>query len=247
MTTYDQAVAEFRQLDEEIESDQWRQADIAAELYRAGASQVQIADDVHKSQQHISLLCRMSERYTSSSKPEFSSAYAEMKEGPDWEEKQAIRRAKSALAKLPPRQRVEVMENASDELPPEQQAELVDRWLENAPLSGPSLTPDERQRVQDGTKDTERTAREIDLGKQQTREQIVGGKELLADVVEARNRLDTVVTKWGRRSINLFPAEVEVLAIEVAAMHRAADQIAQFRHGREDMDDEWQRLNEGAR
>lgn len=55
----DQGVAEFRQLDEQIEQDRWRQAEILYELVEQGNSRRQLGRDLGQDDRHIGRLYRV--------------------------------------------------------------------------------------------------------------------------------------------------------------------------------------------
>jgi hypothetical protein len=110
-------VIEFLHLDEEIETDQWRQAELTW-IYAAPRGMgdkltlVAWAGQVHKSERHVGVLWRMWEDHLKSTSDDlgpFNETYQRTSEGDDWQERQAARRAGSALSKLEPAERAKVI------------------------------------------------------------------------------------------------------------------------------------------
>lgn len=236
MTTYHDAVTEFRQLDDSIETGQWRQAQITWEQLEAGKSAKQWARDVGKSDTHVRTLYKVWDAKSTSrltATVSFNEAYQQATDGPDWEEKQALRRAKSALRQLPPERQVEVMEDASDELPAEQQAQLVDRWTD-------PLTKDERARVSRDHKDRER---EIKARlSQQPDAADFNELNLIGAMTNLRLEVEGLVAEWSHRSLDPSPEAADILAQELAGIKRGVELIAEIIQGGEGMDAELQRL-----
>lgn len=114
---YQEAVIEFRRLDDEIEADQWRQAELVWEQVQAGASRLSLARDTRKDDKHIGVLYRVWDRHGSVPAPNrsvtFADAYRMAETSADTpEEASAIKnvnRASSALGQLPRRARAEVI------------------------------------------------------------------------------------------------------------------------------------------
>lgn len=127
---YTEAVTEFRELDEQVEAGQWRQAQIIWEQVEAGASRVSLARDTGKSDKHIGTLYLVwASKSTSNSSVTFNEAYQVAAEGEGWQGAQAIRRARSATSKLPAEEKAALADDLIDELPPERQASIVGKWL----------------------------------------------------------------------------------------------------------------------
>jgi hypothetical protein len=104
---YQEAVAEFRNLDESIESGQWRQAQITWDQITSGVSQVRWAQDIGKGRRHVQVLYKVWDRWqVAAGRPAFAEAYRTAEtdaESP--EEATTIKdanRAASALDKLGP-------------------------------------------------------------------------------------------------------------------------------------------------
>jgi hypothetical protein len=114
---YEQAVAEFRSLDENIEAGQWRQAQITWEQIESGTTQKQWASAVGKGRAHISALYRVwAERQSSGNlgvAVSFADAYRMASTGSDTpEEASAVmnaHRAASSLGKLPSKSRAAII------------------------------------------------------------------------------------------------------------------------------------------
>ena len=254
MTIYDDAVTEFRQLDESIESGQWRQAELtfenaAPDGTRDGrGSLTSWAKKVGKSVEHIRTLWHMWDDLDPSTRhdqlPPFNETYQRTREGADWEEKQALRRARSAIGKLTPEQKAEVVDDTIDELSPDQQAQVLDRWTpEQERNLRDRLTPGERELANERAKNTERQIREHeaeDGAHPQPRLPLIG------DLVRLRNQADDLVARWsGRVFTALTPEENDVFDAELSALRQDVDQIDQFRLGRESLEAEFARMNEG--
>jgi hypothetical protein len=141
-------VIEFLHLDEEIETDQWRQAELthtysAPDGTRDGRMSIPAwAGQVHKSPEHIRVLWRMWDNlietggHRLAKLPTFNEVYQVTKEGPDWREKQALRRATSALGKLEPAQQAQAIGQA-----------LMDPATANAVMADPQVRSHSREAI----------------------------------------------------------------------------------------------------
>src|SRR5512135_1203493 len=119
MSTYQDAVAEFRRLDGGIEAGQWRQAQIVWEQVSTGVLVRVVADDTGKGEHHIRSLYRVWGAHGHSpqeSRPAFADAYRMAETGAQTpEEASAVKdayRVASAWRKLPP----ERMAGVADEM-----------------------------------------------------------------------------------------------------------------------------------
>jgi hypothetical protein len=119
---YDEAVAEFRRLDEQIEDDRWRQAEIVWQQIQPGVvSRLTLARDLEKGHQHIGRLYRVWERFggcASARNPSvtFEDANRMIETGKDDPEDASAVKNKNRA------------QSAFDQLSPEEQEELISKW-----------------------------------------------------------------------------------------------------------------------
>lgn len=120
---YQEAIAEFRRLDEEIEADQWRQAEIVYELVEQGFSRNQLAIDLTGNENnhgHVGRLYRTWKRFGRASAlkslpghRKFAEAYRMVETATDDPDAASViknaNRASSALGQLPTRSRAEII------------------------------------------------------------------------------------------------------------------------------------------
>jgi len=111
---YREAVSEARRLVRRSEGDQWRLAELTAEVLAGGKSTREWAEDVGVSHNHVAVLARVwkvNAVIPDYNRPAFADAYAEAKGMPVDRTERRQMEAESSLSKAPVTRRAEVIRN----------------------------------------------------------------------------------------------------------------------------------------
>ena len=109
---YKEAVTEARQLLKRSEADQWRLAELTAEVLGGGKSTRDWASDIGVSHVHVSYLAKVWDAYgvnPVNARPTFANAYAEAKGMPIDRDERRLREAVSNLRSAPVERRTEII------------------------------------------------------------------------------------------------------------------------------------------
>ena len=214
---YQEAVTEFRHLDDSIEAGQWRQAQIVWEQVKAGSSRLSLARDTGKSASHINVLFRVWDSRSAVNAPvTFAEAYRMADRNVDTpEEASALNdanRAASALGKLPAKSRAQIIrEHFTD-------PDVLNEVMRDPAARSHATEAIDRQR-------TERDRREHEEFAQDRPGPVADPFEVLVKFRYLRRTLEEIAGLLARRGGVVSPEARDALLEEITWLGNALDMI----------------------